>query len=311
MYHASSPTPSRLLLMLRRSQAARSDGYARRRVTGVVLAGGLTIGVAAGLVVAGGSRRPVEIVVLIVGTAIAFAFGWPLSGHAALWTAATYLILETVFGRLDRSHLAADIPLTVGVLGSVAAAGFLLRRDASVPPADRPADQGEDERTADEPGPDATSGSLEDEVGRARRAGCSLSLLAIQPDQLGLTEREDFPASLSALVDGTIDSQLRAVGSAAGRSVRCFELALPKITIDGARPIAEQIRLLIGSSPGAPRGTTVSIGVATYPADGADAAALAEAADRALRRAAELGGNRTVLCSLPAGAPPGWALSGS
>ena len=54
---------------------------------------------------------------------------------------------------------------------------------------------------------------------------------------------------------------------------------------------------------------TFSIGVATYPDDGADQVGLDAAAQRALTRAAELGGNRTVLHSVPADVPPGWGLS--
>lgn len=73
-----------------------------------------------------------------------------------------------------------------------------------------------------------------------------------------------------------------------------------RLRIDSTRPEL---------SPGRPIGITVSIDVATYPADGADDVTLAAAAERALGRAAELGGNRTVLYSLPEGAPRGWALS--
>ena len=52
-----------------------------------------------------------------------------------------------------------------------------------------------------------------------------------------------------------------------------------------------------------------SIGIASFPHDGLSAAELVAAADRALARAIELGGNRTVLVSIPRDAPPGWGLA--
>ena len=49
--------------------------------------------------------------------------------------------------------------------------------------------------------------------------------------------------------------------------------------------------------------------LASFPNDGLSAAELVSAADKALARSIELGGNRTVLFSVPRNAPPGWGLA--
>ena len=86
-------------------------------------------------------------------------------------------------------------------------------------------------------------------------------------------------------------------------------VALPETGPEAARIVAERIRLRIDATrpelePGRVVGVSVSIGVSTYPADGTDEVELEAAAERALARAQELGGNRTVLFSVPSGAPP-------
>ena len=92
-----------------------------------------------------------------------------------------------------------------------------------------------------------------------------------------------------------------------------FRVALPETGPEGGRIVAERIRLRIDATrpelePGRVVGVSVSIGISTYPADGTDTVELEAAAERALARAQELGGNRTVLFSVPAGAPRGWGL---
>ena len=319
MYQTPSPIPSRHAS--RHSRKRRSD---RRKISlslALILAAGLTVAVAAGLVVAGGSWRPVEVIVLVAGASIGLSSGWPASGHAALGTAAAYLILETVFGRLDGSHLAGNLLLTAGVLGSVLAAGFARRDRAARSTVTAP--EAESDRWADDPWAFGaagqrrlTAGTLEYEIERARRAERPLSVLAVRPDELDFLAAAggESLSRLLDLMDGVIESTVRAIDVVARTGPARFEVVLPETDAEGARTVAERIRLRVDStrpelSASRPVGISVSIGVATYPADGADDVTLEAAAGRALEHAAELGGNRTVLYSLPAGAPRGWALS--
>jgi diguanylate cyclase (GGDEF)-like protein len=314
MYQTPSHTPPRQLR--RRSRKRRSDRGRISLSLELVLAAGLTVAVAAGLVTAGGSWRPLEVVVLLAGTALGLATGWPVSGHAALGTAAAYLILETVFGRLDGGHLPGLLLLTAGMLGSVLAAGFARRRYQARPA--RAATEPESDPWANEvPGQKhLTAGTLDYEIERARRAGRPLSLLAVRPDELLFLAAagSDSLMRLLDLLENAIESTVRAIDVVSRTGPARFGVVLPETGAEGARTIAERIRLRIDStrpepSAGKPAGTSVSIGVATYPADGTDEVTLEAAAGRALEHAAGLGGNRTVLYSLPEGAPPGWALS--
>jgi hypothetical protein len=53
---------------------------------------------------------------------------------------------------------------------------------------------------------------------------------------------------------------------------------------------------------------SVTIGVATFPDDALTNDDLVTAARRAFGAGLELGGNRTVLASVPEGAPAGWGI---
>ncbi len=315
MYQTPPSTPAR---PSRRRRAKRSD---RRTISfrlELVLAAGLTAAVGAGLVIAGGKGRWVEVVVLVAGFAAGLARGWPISGHAALGTAAAYLVLETVFDRLDGAHLAGLLVLTAGMLGSVLAAGFAgARRRPEVPTREDKETAWSADPWADEPPghPRMTAGTLEYEIERARRGERPLSVLAIRPDELDFLAAAagDRLAQLLDLVDDAIESTLRAIDVVSRSGPASFQVVLPETGVEGARTVAERIRLRIDAtrpelSPGRPVGVSVSIGIAGYPADGADEIELSAAAGRALNKAAELGGNRTVLYSLPDGAPRGWAL---
>ena len=60
--------------------------------------------------------------------------------------------------------------------------------------------------------------------------------------------------------------------------------------------------------PGERVDLSVTIGVATFPDDALTNEQLVVAARRAFDAGLRLGGNRTVLASLPDGAPPGWGI---
>lgn len=70
-----------------------------------------------------------------------------------------------------------------------------------------------------------------------------------------------------------------------------FVVLMPQTNLEGGREVAERIRRTLESELGA-MGVTVSGGLASYPADGADEASLFAHADRALYRAKAEGKNR-------------------
>ncbi len=316
MYQTPSPTPSK---PVKRGRKRRSDRSKLSFSFEIVLAAGLTVAVAAGLVVAGGSGRLIEVVVLFAAAGIGLARGWPVSGHAALGAGAAYLILETVFGRLDGSHAPSTLLLTAGVLGSVLAAGFARRGNPGAERAMRAEEapwKPVDPWAAEIPGRSRlTAGTLEYEIERARRSERPVAMLAIVPDELDFLAAGagDALPTLLDLIDAAIEDALRAIDIVERIGRARFRAVLPETGTEGARTVAERIRLRIDSTRpdvgGRPVGVSVSIGVATYPADGADDITLEAAAERALARAQELGGNRTVLFSVPAGAPRGWGIT--
>ena len=313
----------------------------------LIVAVALTLAVAAGLIAAGGSGRVVEVAILLVAVVFGALTGWPTAGYIAIGTAAAYLILETLFGRLDGAHAVTQLFLTVGVAGAVLTAGLAQsgsrpriarRRPAKrrVPPALVAEPEPEPAKTPtrqDAPEPDdhdlwadpwvdevpgaqhLIAGTLDYEIERARRYDRPLSVLAIRPDELGFlgAAGEEHLARLLDHLDQAIEATVRAIDVVGRPESARFQVILPETGPEGARTVAERIRLRIDSTrpelaPAQPIEVSVSIGVAAYPSDGTDEIELDTAAARALTRAAELGGNRTVLHSVPAGAPPGWGL---
>ena len=155
-----------------------------------------------------------------------------------------------------------------------------------------------------------TAGTLEYEIERARRHQRPLSVLPIVPDEVGLLSAG---AGESLSNDEAIEAVVRATDIVERIGPSRFRVALPETGPEGGRIVAERIRLQIDATrpelePGRVVGSSVSIGISTYPDDGTDTVELEAAAERALARAQELGGNRTVLFSVPADAPRGWGL---
>lgn len=77
-----------------------------------------------------------------------------------------------------------------------------------------------------------------------------------------------------------------------------FALLVPEDAKAGAveaSEMAERLRAMVGEIRDDDRSVTVSVGVATYPADGRTTSELLGAADAALARAYALGGNRVVV----------------
>jgi diguanylate cyclase (GGDEF)-like protein len=241
------------------------------------------------------------------------------NGNQRVRAAAAYLILETVFGRLDGSHVASTLLLTAGILGSVLACGF-ARKIAPRPEQAGAVEEAPWRPTEAWPGqkpgrPRPRAGTLEYEIERARRTERPLAVLAIVPDDLDFLAAgagDSLPMLLD-LVDVAIADALRAVDLVDRLGRARFRAVLPETGAENGRTVAERIRLRIDSTRpevgGRPVGISVSIGVATFPGDGNDDVTLEAAAERALAHAQELGGNRTVLFSVPADAPRGWGMT--
>jgi hypothetical protein len=187
--------------------------------------------------------------------------------------------LEARYDRLGSAHAAVGAAYALGTALAVLIAGR-LREDGG------PAQ--DDER----PQP----GTLDYEFRRALRYGHPLTLLLVHAD--GSSAGQD------ALVERIADT-MRSVDLVAGREGPDLWLLLPETTSESARIAAERLRLAAGAA-----GQPVSIGAASFPEDGDSAERLGASARKALSRAVELGGNRTVLHTAPSGAPPGWGLSG-
>jgi len=110
-----------------------------------------------------------------------------------------------------------------------------------------------------------------------------------------------------------VGKELCSIDVALRHAPSTFALILPETPVEGARVAAERIRLLLPLRVGrvTDRSITLSLGVAAFPADATLHDEFAAAAARALARASELGGNRTVCTSAPATAPPGWTMAGA
>src|SRR4051812_6577349 len=244
MYQTPPPTPSPPRKRRERRSDRRTFGFRME----VVLAIGLAVAVAAGLIVAGGSGRWLEVLVLGAGVTIALLAGWPASGSAALGSAAAFLVLEAVFGRLDNDHIPGILVLTAGILGSILAAGFARAPEASADdplPAARP---GANPWLHERPGRGRLpAGTLEYEIERARRHERQLSLLAIVPDRLDALAAgagDSLPKVLD-LIDAAIEDAVRAIDVVERMTRTRFRVCLPETSPDLARAVAERIRLRI------------------------------------------------------------------
>jgi diguanylate cyclase (GGDEF)-like protein len=139
---------------------------------------------------------------------------------------------------------------------------------------------------------------LESEVRRAQRYGRSLALVLIDVDRFkGYNDRHGHLAGDKALVAlaRALVGGSRSHDLVARYGGEEFAVLLPETALEGGIAFAEKMRERIeaagiGAALGSP--LTVSLGVASYPADGARARDLVAAADRELYRAKAAGRNR-------------------
>jgi hypothetical protein len=275
------------------SSPSRRTASALRRPE-FALAGALALafGTAAALAERGGDGRVGEIALVGAVVLLGYLGGIEVAIAAGAAGAAIFLALDALSGRLDGSRswpgvvYAAAIVVAALLSGSARAAP---RARANVP------------TRVDPFGRRPRPGSLGYELQRALRHERSVSLVLIRARVGGPTRRVD---ARLAEIAGAIGAQIRATDLAIRRSAHDFWLVLPETADGSARILGERLRLALGTAD-----ASFAIGIATFPHDGLSAAGLVSAAERALARAVELGGNRTVLCSVPRDAPPGWGLA--
>lgn len=144
---------------------------------------------------------------------------------------------------------------------------------------------------------------LAQEFQRAARFGRQLSVLVIDIDHFkAVNDRHGHQRGDSTLIEiaRRMLSQIRSeVDTLARYGGEEFALILPETAGDGARTVAEKIRLEVAATPlgdddEEPSHVTVSVGVASYPENGVTPQALLHAADQAMYEAKGRGRNRVV-----------------
>ncbi len=267
-------------------------------------------------------RGPVVVALLLVVSATGVAYadprwpGWLVASGAVV----AYVALAGLLGHLDRNEYWTHVLFLGSSTAAVLAAANAGRRrdeyrDDHALLVDLLDDRRVTERLDRLLAAERQLGEIERELLRAQRHDHATSVLIVRPDRLGEAELEQGREGVSAMLTSIAESiGLNVRSTDLGRSdpPKEFVLLLPETDAVGARVAAERIRLAMTRSAvefvaGPANETTVSIGVASFPTDGHDQQALVDAARHALGRAIELGGNRTILATVPETAPPGWS----
>jgi diguanylate cyclase (GGDEF)-like protein len=150
---------------------------------------------------------------------------------------------------------------------------------------------------------------LDEHLARAERYGKALSLLLCDIDHFkSVNDTHGHPAGDEVLrgVARTLGREARQTDLVARYGGEEFALVMPETDAAGALVIAERIRERVertGFETGrGPLRVTLSLGLATFPGDGARRGEIVERADACLYQAKRSGRNRTVQASAP-GAP--------
>ncbi len=138
---------------------------------------------------------------------------------------------------------------------------------------------------------------LASEVLRSRRHEHAFSLLVMDVDHF--KKFNDAHGHLAgdrvlAAVADVLRETTREIDTPARYGGEEFVVVLPETDMEAAVDVAERIRLLLASRIFEGGRVTISIGVAEFPAHGADPEALIAAADAALYRAKDEGRNRVI-----------------
>lgn len=137
---------------------------------------------------------------------------------------------------------------------------------------------------------------------QAKRYGRPYALVMLDSDNLKTvndTHGHQFGNELLKLTTACIRRELRETDVAARYGGDEFILLLPETNAHGARELAERIRRALEvqrlEARGAKIGTSVSIGVAEFPAHGADLQSILNKADQAMYLAKKGGRNRVLV----------------
>lgn len=238
----------------------------------------------------------------------------------ALGSVGLLVLLELVAGRYEGGLDWGDVGRPLVLAGLQLAASLLRygirRRDTELQVAAEAIDQlTRRDRIVDLLAGGIEPTWLEAELARSQRHHHRLSLVLARPDgfvQLASASPTGGQEVLEAVAE-VVGSELRAIDVALRHDEATFALILPETPVEGARVAAERIRLLLPLRVGqiADKPVTISLGVAEFPADATTHDELVAGAERALERAVDLGGNRTVCVSAPSTAPPGWTVTGA
>ena len=140
--------------------------------------------------------------------------------------------------------------------------------------------------------------ALQRELRRAGRYAQELSVVIAGIDQYEAWVAEHGELRGSALLKDVavkLAQQLRSFDLMARHGQEQFMAVLPQTGREGALGVAERMRACIAQHPFADAAAgevTVSLGVATFPQDGAESPALLSAVERVLERARQSGTNR-------------------
>jgi diguanylate cyclase (GGDEF)-like protein len=139
------------------------------------------------------------------------------------------------------------------------------------------------------------------DFGQAIRHARPLSVLMIDSDNLKTINNEhghEAGNELLCMITACMKAQLRTSDVPSRFGGDEFVVLLPETGAKGARDVAERMRKSIAETPlnldGKSVFVTVSIGIASYPEDGAGIDVIMERADQAMYRAKNSGRNRVI-----------------
>ncbi len=143
---------------------------------------------------------------------------------------------------------------------------------------------------------------FEMEIKKAKGYSRQLSLAMIELDRLrNLSARhgKEFGNALLVHVAQTLKRNVRDTDFIARSGKDQYVILLPEALNEAAVNVAERVRIAVERTPLAVKGAgrkkvTISTGVVTYPSSAESLPSLLEQADKALKRAKQLGGNQVV-----------------